>query len=326
LNRNRRRRFLAAAGLWVVAGSGRAAQQPKVFRIGFLGVANLRSYAPQVEALRAGLRDLGYVEGRNIAIEYRWADGDYQRLPALAAELVRSNPDVIITHSQPGTRALKAATKTIPIVMALAGEAVESGLVANLVRPGGNITGSTFFLPELAAERLEILRDTLPHLRHVGLLSRPNPGINVTVEAVERAAKALKLHLQRFSVASVKEIENAFVTMSRSGIEALAVIDSPVTIDNSQRIAQLALQARLPLIGFNELAIAGGLIGYGVDYPAMYRRAAFFVDKILKGANPGDIPIERATRFELVINLKTAKALGVSVPPVVMVRANRVIE
>jgi putative ABC transport system substrate-binding protein len=299
----------------------------KVYRIGFLGSATASGYANQIAALREGLRDLGYDEGKNIVIEYRWAEGRYDRLPVLAAELVALKVDLIVTHALPGSLAAKQATTTIPIVMAAAGDPVASGIVPSLARPGGNITGSSFFVAELAAKRLEMLKEAVPHIRRVAVLLNPDNPVNRPIlNEMELAAKSLKVGLQQFGARGPDHFENAFSAMVGQRTNGLVVHDDPMLIANARQIADLAATKRLPSIGFKEFAVAGSLMAYAVDFPAFYRRAAVFVDKILKGAKPGDLPIERATRFEVVINLKTAKALGFKIPPSVLVRATEVIE
>ncbi len=304
-----------------------AQQPPKVHRIGFLGAASLSGYASLVEAFRQGLRDLGYVEGKNIVIEYRWADGRYDRLPDLAAELVRLKVEVLVTHGTPGTLAAKQATKTIPIVMALSGDAVATGIVASVARPGGNITGSTFFFPEINAKRLELLKEAVPRASRVALLLNPdNPAKEPLLKAMEAAARSLKVELQQFEVRSPDEFAGAFSAMTKRRVEAVAIIDDAMLIAHAGRIADLAVKNRLPTIGFREYADVGGLMAYAVNFPDIWRRAAVFVDKLLKGAKPADLPIEQATRFELVINLRTAKALGLTMPQSLLIRAEQVIQ
>jgi putative tryptophan/tyrosine transport system substrate-binding protein len=280
-----------------------------------------------VEALSGGLRELGYVEGRNLSIEYRWADGKYERAPELAAELVRLNVEVLVTHGTPGTRAAKGATTTIPIVMASVGDAVLVGLVASLARPGGNITGTAFFNPELAAKRVELLKEALPRLTRVAALINPdNPGQGTLLQAMEPTAKSLKLELQVIDVLGPADFDNAFKAMAAKHVGAVVIAEDGMINSNLQAIATRAAGARLPSIGMAEFAQSGGLMGYGVNFSEMYRRAAVFVDRILKGARPGDLPIERATKFETVLNLKAAKALGITFPQSVLVRADRMIE
>jgi len=315
----------AAATAWPLAAG--AQQAGKVFRIGFLGSPSAASLPERNEAFRAGLRALGYQEGRDIVIEYRWADGRLDQLPALAAELVRLKVDVIVTHGIPGILAAKQATATIPIVMAVSGDAVASGLVSSIARPGGNVTGLTFFTPELAVKRLELLKENVPGLAEVGVLLNPaNPISEPILPAMKVAAQSLKLELAQFAVRGPAEFEGSFVAMATRHVGGFVVLDDNMLITQAQAIANLALQRRLPSSGFTEFAVAGGLIGYGVSVPAMFHRAAAYVDKILKGARPGDLPIEQPTRFNLVINRKTADALGVTIPAQLYIFADEVIE
>jgi putative ABC transport system substrate-binding protein len=307
--------------------TGEAQQAGKVCRIGFLGATSASGYARQVQAFRGGLRDLGYVEGKNLVIDFRWAEGNYARLPELAAELVLLKPDVLVTHAPAGTPAAKRATATIPIVMGVVGDAVAMGLVESLARPGGNVTGSSFFFPELNAKRLEVLKEALPRLSRVGVLLNPDNPANVAMlRAMEETARSVNIQLRAVEVRSPAEFEGAFATMVKVRAGALAVYDDAMLIAEAARIADLARKSRLPTIGFIEYAKAGGLLAFGVNFPDLWRRAAGFVDRILKGAAPGDLPIEQPTRFELVVNLKTAKALGLTIPPSVLVRADEVIQ
>jgi putative tryptophan/tyrosine transport system substrate-binding protein len=324
----KRRAFIAGlvgAAAWSIAA--RAQQAGKVFRIGFLGSPSAASLPERIEAFRAGLRNLGYQEGRDITIEYRWADGRLDQLPVLAAELVRLNVDVIVTHGHPGILAAKQATATIPIVMALSGDAVASGLVSNIARPEGNVTGLTFFTPELAVKRLELLKESVPGLTEVGVLLNPaNPISDPILPAMEVAAQSLKLELAQFAVRNPAEFEGSFAEMAARRVGALVVLEDSMLIAHAQAIANLALQQRLPSIGFSEFAIAGGLMAYAVNFPDMFRRAAAYVAKILKGAKPGDLPVEQPTKFETILNLKTAKAIGFDVPTALLLRADEVIE
>jgi putative ABC transport system substrate-binding protein len=303
-------------------------QQPaKVYRIGFLGAASASAYAPKVGAFQQGLRGLGYEEGKNLVIEFRWAEGHYDRLPALAAELVGLPVDLLVTHGTPGTRAAKGATTAIPIVMAAIGDAVATGLVASLARPGGNITGSTFFSPETNAKGLERLKEAVPRIRRVAVLANPdNPQAGPALRAMALTATSLKVALLQFEARGPSEFESAFTAMARGRVDALAILDDGMLIANAGGLAALAAQRRLPSVGFKEFAQADGLMGYGVDLPELFRRAAVFVDKILKGARPADLPVERATRFELLINLKTAKVLGLTIPQSLLSRADEVIQ
>ena len=327
--RSTRRRLLIVLGAGAFAAplACFAAQPAKVARVGYLGPTSAAGAKSRIEALRAGLRELGYVEGKNLVIEFRWADDKYERLPALMAELTGLKVDVIVTHSTPGTRAAKQATTTIPIVMAHAGDAVIAGLVANVARPDGNVTGSTFSTPELAAKRLEVLRDTFPRIRRVALLQNPdNPAMGPVLKAMQQTANALQLELQQIGVRTPDELEGAFLAMAAKRAEAVVAIEDPMLNGNIEKIADLAVKHRLPAIGLPELAEAGGLLAYGVDLIQMFRRAAYFVDKILKGVKVSALPVERATRFELVLNMKTAKGLGLKIPQSILVRADRVIK
>lgn len=327
---NRRRKLLAVLGSGAVAASfaSFAQQQTKVARIGFLGQGSALGWAGRVQALRAGLRDLGYVEGRNIVIEFRWGEDNFDRLPELAAELVRLNVDVLVTAGTPGTRAAKRATATIPIVMANVGDAVAMGLVDSLARPGGNITGSTFFQPQLMGKRPELLRDALPRIKQIGFLfNRDNPAATgLAVPATQIAAKSVKLSVQQFGVRAPNEFDSAFAAMAKRRVDAMVMGDDGMLVLNAKGIADLAVKQRLPSAGGKDFAEAGGMIGYGVDVPEMYRRAAYFMDRILKGTKPADLPVEQATKFELLSNLRTAKALGITIPQSVLLRADKVIE
>ena len=280
-----------------------------------------------MEALRAGLRDVGYVDGKNIVIDYRWAEGKYERLPELAAELVRLKIDVLVSQGTPATLAAKRATTTIPIVMPAVGDAIATGIVASLARPGGNITGSTFFVPELNAKRLELLKEAVPRMTRVAVLLNPdNPVSRPVFQAMETTAKSLKMELQRYEARGPNEFENAFSVMAKRRVEAVAIPEHSIYVANAGMIADLAAKKRIPLVGFPQIAEVGGLIGYGVNILELYRRAGYFVDKILKGAKPGDIPVERPTKFELVVNRKTAKALGITIPQSLLQRADKVVE
>jgi len=326
----RRRTLIALAALSCGPSPGRA-QQPiaSVPRIGFLGVSTPEAWTTRVNAFRAGLRDLGYAEGKNIAIEFRFAQGQYDRLPELAAELVRLKVDVIVTHSAPGALAAKHATATdrTPVVMTNVSDALGAGIVASLARPGGNVTGDTFFVPELAAKRLELLKVAFPRLRRVAVLANPdNPGNLPALQAMQVAAKELNVALVRCDVRSLADMDGALAAVANENVDALAIVEDIVLIQNHRRIAESAIKQRLPSISFVEYADSGGLFGYGANYLALYRRSAVFVDKILKGAKPSDIPIERPTTFEFVVNTKTAKALGLSLTSAILLRTDRQVE
>jgi putative tryptophan/tyrosine transport system substrate-binding protein len=325
-----RREFISLLGgtaaAWPLAARAQQ-QQGRVPRIGFLGLASPTTWALRLEGIRLGLRDFGYIEGTNITIEYRWAQGQYERLPELAAELVRSKVDLILTHATPGTLAAKRATTTIPIVMAAIGDPVATGVITNLARPGGNITGQSFFNPELRAKRIELLKEVMPSLAQVGvILNADNPAAGPEFEAMEATAQSLNIKLQPFRLRTPSELVGAFESMERANVQAVETGDDPLSIGNVGAIVALAARGRLITIGPEEVPRAGGMIGYGVDSVAIFRRAALFVDKILKGANPGDLPVERAAKFQFILNLKTAKALGLEVPTATLLRADEVIE
>ena len=303
------------------------AEGVKVHRLAFLGSTSPSGYAKQLEAFRAGLRELGYVEGRNYVIEFRWAQGRYERLPALATELARSRPDVLVTHGVPGTLAAKKATDTIPIVVGVVGEAVGIGAVDALARPGGNITGSSFFVPEINAKRLEVLKEAFPRIARVGvLLNRENPVNGQVLRVMEQTAQALRIAIESVAAADAASLDDAIAKLVKARVGAVVVQDDAMLFAQVRRIADLATKNQMPTIGFVDYALAGGLLAFGVDFQALWRRAAGFVDKILKGAKPAALPVEQPTKFEVVVNLKTAKALGVTLPPSLLLRADHVIE
>jgi putative ABC transport system substrate-binding protein len=322
----KRRAFLRGAVSIALAGPPVAEAQPpgKVYRIGFLGGGSSSGYAPHVAALRLGLQDHGYVEGKSVTLEFRWADGTYDRLPALAAELIRLNVDVIVTQGTPAAIAAKQATTAIPVVMTIVGN--PESVVSSLARPGGNVTGSSFFMPELNVKRLEIVKTALPRLARVAVLTNPgNPAMVAPLRALEVTASALKVKLWHMEVRRLDELETAFAAV-RAQAEALVAIEDGLFVANARRVAELSLKHQLPGIGFTEYAEAGGLLAYGVDFPHVWRQSMVLVDKIFKGARPADLPIMQATRFDLIVNVKTARALGVSLPQSLMLRVDRVIE
>jgi putative ABC transport system substrate-binding protein len=324
-----RRTFLSGSLALLAAPRAAGAQQAeKVYRIGYLGNASASAQAKRVESLRAALRDLGYVEGKNIVIEFRWAEGRFERLPDLAAELVRLKVDVLVTAGTSGAVAAKEATTTIPIVMVGIGDAVATGVVASLARPGGNITGSTDSVPELMAKLLELLKEIMPRSRRVAVLVNPDTLQRgaPTFKAMENTAGSLKVELEQFESRGPSEFESAFSRMAKSRVDAIVVLSDVLFNYNVAALADLAAKKRLPSAGVQAFAQAGGLIGYGLNFPDMDRRAAYFVDKILKGVKPADLPVQQPTKFELVINMKTAKALGLTIPPSLLLRADQVIE
>lgn len=282
--------------------------------------------ASRAELLRLGLRDLGHIEGRNIVFESRYADGKTERLAGLAAELVRLQVDALVTHTTLGVQAAMQASSTIPIVIAATADPVVTGLVASLARPGGNVTGSAIFTPEIMAKRIELLKEVAPRIKRVAAFLRPSASSISILQAMETAAKSLKVELQKFEAPSVSELNDSFSAMSRNGVNGLVVQDDPEIIANSKAIAGFAEKYRIPSAGNSEFAEAGNMLGFGVNIPEMFRRAAYFVDKILKGVKPADLPVEQPTKFELVINMKTSKALGLKFPHALLVRADKVIE
>jgi ABC-type uncharacterized transport system substrate-binding protein len=319
--------FTLSALLLALSFPVEAQQSKKIPRIGYLGVVSLSANAGRVEAFRQGLRELGYVEGKNIVIEWRSAEGKLDRLPGLAAELVSLKVDVIVTPSPTVTRAAKEATVTIPIVMANDNDPVVSGFVARLARPGGNVTGLSTLAPELSGKQLELLKEIVPKLSRLAVLgTSTNPGTAQSLKEVELAAKAFGVKLQYLDVRGPNDIETAFRTAAKGRADAVLMLRSPVNLAERTQIAEFAIRSRLPVIHPNtEYVAAGGLMTYGPNYPDLFRRAATYVDKILKGAKPADLPIEQPTKFELVINLKAAKQIGLTIPPNVLARADKVI-
>jgi putative ABC transport system substrate-binding protein len=305
------------------------AQQPTtVSRIGFLSAVPLSSMSARVEALRQGLRELGYVEGQNIVIEYRFAEGQPDQVSQNAAELVRLKADAIVTAGATDTRAAKKATSTIPIVMAFDSDPVGSGFVASLARPGGNITGLSSLTPEITGKQLELLKDIIPRLSRVAVLwTSIEPGNTQALKETEGAARALGLRLQYIEVRSSDDMESAFKAATRERSQALVVLRNPVFGPYRTQLMALVARSRLPVMfPRRDYVESGGLMSYGTSDTDLFRRAAIYVDKILKGAKPADLPVEQPTKFELVINLKTAKEIGLTIPPNVLARADRVIQ
>jgi putative ABC transport system substrate-binding protein len=324
-----RRRVVIVLGSVLAAPLSVLAQSSgKIPRIGYLSSGNREAYAEALAGLRAGVRNLRYVEGKTIAFDYRFAQEKPERLPGLAAELVKSKVDVILTHGTPETRAAKQATSSIPIVMLSVGDPVGAGLVASLARPGGNITGLTNLDVGLAAKRLELLKEVLPKLSRIAILRRPgNPSGELQYRDTETAAKVFGITPQLYDVRTLSELEGAFRTMSKGSADALTAMADPVFLVWRRQIAELALANRLPSIfARNENVEAGGLISYGPSLVELYGQAASFVDKILKGAQPGELPIEQPAKFDLFINLRTAKALGITIPKSVQFRADKLFE
>jgi putative ABC transport system substrate-binding protein len=302
-------------------------QTKKLPRIGVLSGGSRSSTTASTEVFRQGLRELGYLEGQNIAIEYRFAEGKLDKLPELAAELLARNVDVIVAQAPAAVRAAKNATSMTPIVMAHGGDPVAQGFVASLARPGGNVTGLSNFSAELSGKRLELLKEAFPKVSRVAVIWNPDaPGPVLTFKELEIAAKALKVQLESLQVRGPNDFEGAFQA-ARERAGSLVVIQDVVTVTYLKRIVDLAAKNRVPAIYMEkEFAEAGGLMSYGPGQPDMFRRAATYVDKILKGTKPADLPVEQPTKFELVINLKAAKQIGLTIPPNVLVRADKVIK
>ncbi len=325
-----RRAFLAGTGAVLLAAPlvAEAQQAAKVPRIGFLSPLSPTDNPDLLEAFRQGMRELGYAEGQTIAIEYRFAEGRPERLPALAAELVRLKVDVIVTTGPPAPEAAKQATGTIPIVFAVVGDPVAERLIANLARPGGNITGLASITPEVVGKQLELLKEVASKVSPVAVLQNPSNQIHPFVlREAEGAARALGMQLQILKAGSPAEIEAAFAAMRSQRAGGVLVLRDALFLAQRTQIVALAAKSHLPAVyGHREEAEAGGLMAYGASVPFMYRRAATYVDKILKGAKPGDLPVEQPTKFELVINLKTAKALGLTIQQSLLQRADEVIE
>ena len=304
-----------------------ARAQTRVHRVAFLGVGRSPAYAYRIDALRQGLRDHGYVEGKDLVLEFSWAEGEYARLPQLAIAVVRSKPDVIVTHTTPGVRAVQAASKTVPIVMTDTFDAVRAGLVESLARPGGNVTGSTLLGFELNAKRLEMLKEVLPGMSRAAVLMNPDAPTYVIIrDEMRGVGKERNVEMHTFDARRPADFEAAFQAMSAHRVDAVMVVEDPLFTVNTRSIAALALKHRMPLAGFSEFAESGGLIGYGVNFPELYRRAAYFVHRILRGAKPADLPVEQATKFDLVVNATTAKTLAITIPQTLLLRTDRVVD
>jgi putative ABC transport system substrate-binding protein len=326
-----RRTFLGILGSGLLAAPLMAEAQPagKLYRIGYLAGGSATANPSFAEAFRQGLRELGWVEGQNIAIEYRFAEGRLDRLPDLAAELVRLKVDIIVATPTPAAVAARNATRTIPIVMRGVGDPVGLGLVERLARPGGNVTGLSYTVgTETIGKGLELLMEAVPSVGRVAVLSNPaNPIHAHGVDSVKAVARSLGLQLQLLEARGPEGFDGAFAAMTRERAGALLVIADSMFDSHKARLGDLAVKSRLPSMhGYREVVEAGGLMSYGPSFPPQFRQAATYVDKILKGAKPGDLPVEQPTKFELVINLKTAKALGLTIPPSLLLRAGEVIE
>jgi len=322
-----RRTFLGTV-LLAAPLAAEAQQAGKVYRIGFLSGSSAVASRPYIEQFRLGLRELGYVEGQSIIIEYRWAEGQQDRLPQLATDLVQIAPDLIVAATAPSAMAARNATASIPLVMVNVGDPVALGLAASLARPGKNLTGLTSFNPELAGKRLALLKELVPEVKRIAILSNPgNPLATHWLNGMEAVAPTLAVQLQPLRITGPDDVPTAFRDAMKGRAGAIIVGSDQVVNLQTAQISALALKNRLPtMFDARVFMDAGGLMAYGVDLIAPYRRAATYVDKILKGARPGDLPIEEPTKFELIINLKTAKALGLTVPPSLQARADEIIQ
>lgn len=322
-----RRQFLVASSALLVAPLAKAQQAAKVARVGFLGAGDATNLANYLEAFRLGLRELGYLEGRNIVIEYRFAEGKYERLPGFAADLVRLKVDAIVIEGSAAMQAARNATRTVPIVMALVGDPVGSGFIQSLARPGANISGVTTLSLELVGKQMELLKEIVPGLGRVAVLWNPDhPGHPRAIPGIRTAARTLGLELQLVEVRSIDELDKAFAELARKRPGALTAVSEPIYDRQQTRIADFAAQNRLPAAYTKAFAQRGGLMSYGARFPDLFRRAAVYVDKILKGAKPADLPVEQPTKFELIINLKTARKLGLNISRDFLARVDEVIQ
>jgi putative ABC transport system substrate-binding protein len=323
-------RRVAGAGYGAIAAplAAHAQQAGKIYRIGFLVGAAFSSPSVQIEPFKQSLREKGWIEGQNLTLVYRSAEGDYERLPALAHELVNLGIDVIVTDGTPPTRAAMHVTKTVPIVMAATGDPVGTGLVSSLAHPGSNVTGASFFAAEINAKRLELLKEAVPRIAHVAVVYNPlNPVDEETVMGIEAIAKALKVRIERVAVRTPADFEAVLPVVLRHRVDAVTVVEDPMIQSQSLRVVEAALRGKVPAVfSLSSFVAAGGFMSYGPNRPVLWRQAALLTDKILRGAKPGDLPIEQPTKFELVINLKNAKAIGLTIPPSLLARADQVIE
>jgi putative ABC transport system substrate-binding protein len=328
----RRREFItllsgaAVASAWPV--EARTQQAGMIPRIGFMGNSTAKLEANLIGPFRDGLRELGYEEGRNLLIEFRWAEGKYDRFPALIAELLAAKVDVIVTAGTPATQAIKKATSTVPLVFIAVGDPIGTGIVPSLARPGANITGLSSIAPDLEGKRLELLRQVVPKLVRVAFFLNPANAFHaVSMRQARVAAQSLGIELQPLEVSKSEQLDGAFAAVVKQKPDALLILADRIFLHNRKRMMEFAIQQRLPSVNaYRELVEAGGLMSYGPSYEDMHRRAAIYVDKILKGAKPADLPIEQPTKFILFINLKAATALGLTLPPTLLARADEVIE
>jgi putative ABC transport system substrate-binding protein len=305
-----------------------AQQKSQPPRIGYLGTSSPSLEPELVKAFQAGLREHGYIEGQNIVVEYRWAEGDYRRFPNLVADLLSLKVHLIVTSGTPGALAAKRATTTTPIVMAVTGDAVGAGLVTSLAQPGGNLTGLTTMVPDLEGKRLEFLRQILPQLSTIAvLLNTDNPYVVITWKVTQASAQALGLTLQPVELRGDQDFAAAFAKIAQQRPNALTLIADRFLLAHRTQIVEFAAKERLPaMYPYKDFVLSGGLISYSPSYEDLFRRSAVYVDKILKGAKPGDLPVEQPTKFELVINMKTVKGLGLTIPPSLLLRADEIIQ
>jgi putative tryptophan/tyrosine transport system substrate-binding protein len=324
----RRREFIRLLGGAVVAWPLASSAQSKIARIGFMGNSTAALEANLVDAFREGLREHGYEEGRNIAIEYRWADGEYERFPALVTELIAAKVDVIVTAGTPAALAMKKATTTVPLVMVAVGDPVGTGLVPSLARPGGNLTGLSSIAPDLEGKRLQLLREVVPALSHVAMfVNSLNPFHVSSMRQARAAAQAMGIKLQLHDISKSEDLDGAFAAIREERPDALLILADRVFLHNRERLMDFTKEQRLPNVNaYKELVEVGGLMSYGPSYEDMHKRAAIYVDKILKGAKPADLPIEQPSKFTFIVNLKAAKALGITVPSQLLGLADQLIE
>jgi putative tryptophan/tyrosine transport system substrate-binding protein len=323
----RRREFITLVGSAVAWPLGAHAQQ-KIFRIGFMGNSTAALETNLVDAFREGLRELGYEEGRNIAIEYRWADGNYDRFPTLAEELIAAKVDAIVTAGTPAALAVKKATTTVPLIMVAVGDPVGTGLVPSLARPGGNLTGLSSIAPDLEGKRLQLLREVVPALSHVAMfVNSLNPFHISSIKQARAAAQTMGIKLQLHDIPKSEDLDDTFAAIRKERPDALLILADRVFLHNRQRIVDFTKEQRLANVNaYKELVEVGGLMSYGPSYEDMHKRAAIYVDKILKGAKPADIPIEQPSKFTFIVNLKAAKELGVTVPSQLLGLADQLID
>src|SRR5262245_4241280 len=324
-----RRVFLAGLGAVLTAPlTARAQQNNKTRRVGFLVSASSSSPSVEIEVFKQTLREKGWGEGENLTFAYRYADGHYERLPSLVHELLNQGVDVLVTDGTPPTRVAVEVTKTVPIVMATTGDPVATGLVTSLAHPGGNVTGASYFLPEINAKRIEMLKEAAPNIVRIAVVYNPaNPVDVLAVAAIEDIAKALKVRIERIAVRAPDDFETLFAVMMKHRVDGVTVVEDPMIQSQSLRLVERTLKIKVPAaFSLPSYVAAGGLMSYGPNRPDLWRHAALLTDKILRGATPGDLPVERPTKFELAINLKTARALGLTIPPSLLLRADQVIE